>query len=93
MEGLFTIVSVLGHGLPLPLGRAEYINTYNAKCRGKQDTTQNIPRSISFSPLHFVLYRGLLLGQCGLAGLVLYNQDGPNKSHVFASAFSLSPCQ
>ena len=27
------------------------------KCRGKQDTTWNIPRSITFSPLHFMLDR------------------------------------
>ena len=31
---------------------------YNIKCRGKRDTTWNIPRSITFSPLHFMLYRG-----------------------------------
>ena len=31
---------------------------YNMKYRGKRDTTGNIPRSISFSPLHFILYRG-----------------------------------
>ena len=30
------------------------------KCRGKRDTihTRNIPRCVSFSPLHFVLYLG-----------------------------------
>ena len=28
------------------------------KCRGKHDTTWNIPLSITFSPLHFMLYRG-----------------------------------
>ena len=31
---------------------------YNMKCRGKPDTTWNIPRSITFSPVHFMLYRG-----------------------------------
>ena len=31
---------------------------YNMKCRGNPDTTWNIPRSIRFSPLHFMLYRG-----------------------------------
>ena len=31
---------------------------YNMKCRGKSDTTWTIPRSITFSPLHFMLYRG-----------------------------------
>ena len=31
------------------------------KCSVKQDTTRNIPRSISFSPLHFVLYLGKLI--------------------------------
>ena len=31
---------------------------YKMKCRGKPDTTWNIPRSITFSPLHFVLFRG-----------------------------------
>ena len=30
----------------------------NMKCRGKRDTTGTIPRSITFSPLHFMLYRG-----------------------------------
>ena len=28
------------------------------KCSGKHDTTWTIPRSITFSPLHFMLYRG-----------------------------------
>ena len=28
------------------------------KCRGKRDTPWNIPRSIWFTPLHFMLYRG-----------------------------------
>ena len=28
------------------------------KCSGKHDTTWNIPHSITFSPLHFMLYRG-----------------------------------
>ena len=28
------------------------------KWRGKRDTTWNIPRSITFSPLHFMSYRG-----------------------------------
>ena len=28
------------------------------KCRGKPDTSWTIPRSITFSPLHFMLYRG-----------------------------------
>ena len=27
------------------------------KCRGKYDTAGNIPCSITFSPLHFMLYR------------------------------------
>ena len=33
---------------------------YNIKCRVKPDTstTWNIPRSITFFPLHFMLYRG-----------------------------------
>ena len=31
---------------------------YNMKCRGKWDNTWNIPRSITFSPLHFMFYRG-----------------------------------
>ena len=31
---------------------------YNMKCLGKRDTIWNIPRSIMFSPLHFMLYRG-----------------------------------
>ena len=31
---------------------------YNMKCRGKPVPTWNIPRSITFSPLHFMLYRG-----------------------------------
>ena len=30
---------------------------YNLKCRGKHDTTRNILRSITPSPLHFMLYR------------------------------------
>ena len=34
---------------------------YNMKCRGKRDTTWNIPRNITFSPLHFMLYRGQLI--------------------------------
>ena len=28
------------------------------KCSGEQDTTRNIPRSITLSPLHFMSYRG-----------------------------------
>ena len=31
---------------------------YNIKSRGKRDTTWNSPRSITFSQLHFMLYRG-----------------------------------
>ena len=31
---------------------------YNTKYTAKRDTTRNIPSSISFSPLHFVLYLG-----------------------------------
>ena len=31
---------------------------YNMKCSGKHDTTWNFPRSVTFSPLHFMLYRG-----------------------------------
>ena len=34
---------------------------YNIKCFGKHDTTRNIPRSITFAPLHFMLYRGKLI--------------------------------
>ena len=35
---------------------------YNAKCRErKQDTTRNIPQSISFSPLHFAIHLGKLI--------------------------------
>ena len=36
------------------------------KCSGKNDTTWNIPCCITFSPLHFMLYRGkwIPLGQC-----------------------------
>ena len=34
---------------------------YYTKCRRKGDTTRNIPRSISFSPLHFVLYLGKMI--------------------------------
>ena len=34
---------------------------YNMKCRGKRDTTWNIPRNITFSPLHFMLYHGELI--------------------------------
>ena len=30
---------------------------FNMKCRGKPDTTWNIPRSITFSPLQFMSYR------------------------------------
>ena len=30
----------------------------NMKCRGKPDTTWTIPRSITLSPLHFMLFRG-----------------------------------
>ena len=30
----------------------------NTKCRGKRNTALNIPRSIPFSPLHFMLYLG-----------------------------------
>ena len=30
---------------------------YNIKCSGKHDTTWNIPRCITFFPLHFMLYR------------------------------------
>ena len=31
---------------------------YNMKCRRKPDTTWNIPRSITFTTQHFMLYRG-----------------------------------
>ena len=31
---------------------------YILKCSGKHYTTWNIPRSITFSPLHFMVYRG-----------------------------------
>ena len=39
---------------------------YSMKCNGKHDTTWNIPRSITFSPLHFMLYQGnrFPFGQC-----------------------------
>ena len=40
---------------------------YNMKCRGKPNTTWNIPRSIMFSPLYFMFNRGksiVALGQC-----------------------------
>ena len=33
------------------------------KCRGKRDTIWNIPRSISFSPQHFMLYCGITFGR------------------------------
>ena len=41
---------------------------YNTKCRGKQDATRNIPRNISVSPLHFMLYFGksITFGQCNI---------------------------
>ena len=36
--------------------------------RGKPDTTENIPRSITFTPLHFMFYRGKSpLGQSNVA--------------------------
>ena len=38
--------------------KVKQIPRYNTKCRGNQDNTRNIPRSISLSPLHFVLYLG-----------------------------------
>ena len=31
---------------------------YNMKCSGKHDTIWNIPHSITFFPLHFMLFRG-----------------------------------
>ena len=31
---------------------------YNMKCSGKHDTTRNITRNLTFSPQHFMLYRG-----------------------------------
>ena len=31
---------------------------YNIKCLGKRDTKWTFPRCITFSPLHFMLYRG-----------------------------------
>ena len=34
---------------------------YKMKCRRKRDTIWNIPRNITFSPLHFMLYRGQLI--------------------------------
>ena len=34
------------------------ISAYNIKSSGKHDTTWNILRCITFSPLHFMLYRG-----------------------------------
>ena len=39
------------------LEKQSKVPRYNMKCRGKPDTTWNIPRSITFSPLHFMLYR------------------------------------
>ena len=44
---------------------------YNMKCRGKHDSTLNIPRSITFSPLHFMLYRGKSIS----FGTVILNEN------------------
>ena len=41
--------------------RQSQIPQYNMKCRGTPDTTWNIPRSITFSLLHFMLYCGKLI--------------------------------
>ena len=43
---------------PALLEKQSKFPRYNMKCRGKPDTTWNIPRSFTFSPLHFMLYRG-----------------------------------
>ena len=39
---------------------------YNMKCRGKPDTTWTIPRSITFSLLHFMLYRKKSIPLCNV---------------------------
>ena len=46
-----------------PVRKTIQISGYNMKCRGKPDTTWTNPRSITFSPLHFMLNRGKR--QCG----------------------------
>ena len=38
--------------------KSNTISAYNIKSSGKHDTTWNILRCITFSPLHFMLYRG-----------------------------------
>ena len=56
---------------------------YNIKCRGKQDTTWNILCSITFSPLHFMLYciaeSRIHLGQCSYY-CELQKKDGEDGS-------------
>ena len=51
------------------------------KCRGKPDTTWNFPRSITFPPLHFILYRRKSitfgLGQCTLSTTLAASSVSP----------------
>ena len=54
-------LSVFKYRLPLMLlEKQSKFPWYNMKWRGKRDTrtTRNIPRCITFSPLHFMLFRG-----------------------------------
>ena len=46
------IISLFGYTL---LEKQSKFPRYNMKCRGKHDTIWNIPRSITFSMLHFML--------------------------------------
>ena len=46
------------HSVVTLLEKQSKFPRYNMKCRRKPDTTWNIPRSITFSPQHFMLYRG-----------------------------------
>ena len=41
---------------PTLLEKQSKFPRYNMKCRGKPFTTRTIPRSITFSPLHFILH-------------------------------------
>ena len=43
---------------PTLLEKQSKFPRYNMKCRGKPNTTWTIPHSITFPPLHFMLYRG-----------------------------------
>ena len=43
---------------PALLEKQSKFPRYNMKCREKHDTTWKFPRSITFSLLHFMLYRG-----------------------------------